>query len=138
MAQYYETDQMGIVHHSNYIRWFEEARTDILRQCGLTYGEMERLGVLIPVLSVSCDYHKPVRYEDVVEISATVENFVKTHGVRFQTNYRVTCAATGELVTIGQTKHCVTDADLKLVRVERDYPAVYQAFKSLEELGERA
>ena len=53
-TQYYETDQMGVVHHSNYIRWFEEARTDLLERAGLGYNKMEKLGIAVPVLSASC------------------------------------------------------------------------------------
>lgn len=52
-TQYYETDQMGIIHHSNYIRWFEEARTDLMRQMGIGYDEMEGQGIISPVLSVT-------------------------------------------------------------------------------------
>ena len=54
-TQYYETDQMGIIHHSNYIRWFEEARTDLMRQMGIGYDEMEGQGIISPVLSVTCE-----------------------------------------------------------------------------------
>ena len=60
-ANYYETDQMGIVHHSNYIRWFEEARLEMLRAMGLPYKKMEDNGILIPVLGVSCSYKHPIR-----------------------------------------------------------------------------
>ena len=51
-VQYYETDQMGIVHHSNYIRWFEEARIDWMRHCGISYREMEKQGIIVPVLEL--------------------------------------------------------------------------------------
>ena len=61
---YYETDQMGIIHHSNYIRWFEESRIEFLKQIGIPYDEMERRGLLIPVLGVSCKYKKAFRYFD--------------------------------------------------------------------------
>ena len=54
--QYYETDQMKVVHHSNYIRWFEEARTDFMRQIGLPYEELEKKGILCPVLEASAKY----------------------------------------------------------------------------------
>ncbi len=57
-AQYYATDTMKIVHHSNYIRWMEEARVDMLEQMGLGYDVMEQAGVLSPVVSVECEYKK--------------------------------------------------------------------------------
>ncbi len=59
---YYETDQMKIVHHSNYIRWFEEARIDFMKKMGLPYDEIEKRGILIPVLEASCRYKKAFRY----------------------------------------------------------------------------
>ena len=55
-VQYYETDQMGIVHHSNYIRWFEEARLDFMEKIGCSYAAVEASGIMIPVLSASCQY----------------------------------------------------------------------------------
>ena len=61
-AQYYETDQMGCVHHSNYIRWFEEARTDLLEQLGFSYGHMEELGILCPVLEVHVEYKDLIQF----------------------------------------------------------------------------
>ena len=63
-VQYYETDRMGIVHHSNYIRWFEEARTDFLRNNGIVYSDLEQSGVMIPVVNVSCRFRTPARYDE--------------------------------------------------------------------------
>ena len=65
-ANYYETDQMGIVHHSNYIRWFEEARLYYMEAIGLPYELMEEAGIFIPVLGVSCDYKVSVRFAETV------------------------------------------------------------------------
>ncbi len=132
-VQYYETDQMGVVHHSNYIRWFEEARVDLLAQLGLTYREMERRGVLIPVLSARADYLKPVRFEDGVRIELDITNFASTHGLKFSAGYRVTNRETGELVTTGETRHTFTDKELRLIRCERAQPEVYGVFKALED-----
>ncbi len=64
LVQYYETDRMGIVHHSNYIRWFEEARTDFLRNNGIVYSDLEQSGVMIPVVNVSCRFRTPARYDE--------------------------------------------------------------------------
>ena len=65
-TQYYETDTMKIVHHSNYVRWMEEARCDFLEQIGLGYDVMERSGILSPVLSVYCEYKSMTRFPDTV------------------------------------------------------------------------
>ena len=65
-AKYYETDQMGIIHHSNYIKWMEEARMDLMDQIGLSYKQMEEMEIISPVLSVSCEYHSMVHFDDTV------------------------------------------------------------------------
>ena len=67
-VMYYETDRMRIVHHSNYIRWFEEARLYYMEKRGLPYEKMEENGVMIPVLSVDCRYHVPVKFGQTVLI----------------------------------------------------------------------
>ena len=63
-ANYYETDKMGIIHHSNYIRWFEEARIGFMKNIGFPYDAMEDNGIMMPVLSVECDYKSSVRFGD--------------------------------------------------------------------------
>ena len=63
-AQYYETDQMGVIHNSNYFRWFEEARTYFMETIGVPYAKMEALGMLIVVTASSCEYKRPVYYGD--------------------------------------------------------------------------
>ena len=93
-VQYYETDTMKIVHHSNYIRWFEEARVDILEQMNLGYDVMERAGVLSPVLSVSCEYKKMTRFPETVEIFVRLERYT---GVKFELRYEIRGAEDGEL-----------------------------------------
>lgn len=74
-AQYHETDQMGIIHHSNYVKWMEEARIDFMKEMGLGYGEVEKRGIVSPVAGVSVSYKKPVLFDDVVEISVSVRKY---------------------------------------------------------------
>ena len=74
-AQYYETDRMGIIHHSNYIRWMEEARNDFLSKIGYSYSRMESEGITSPVVSVSCEYRSPVRFDDAVEIKTSLSGY---------------------------------------------------------------
>ena len=71
-AKYYETDQMGIIHHSNYIKWMEEARMDLMEQIGLSYKQMEEMEIISPVLSVSCEYHSMVHFDDTVVIETKI------------------------------------------------------------------
>lgn len=129
-VNYYETDQMAIVHHSNYIRWFEEARLDALEQLGISYSEMEQGGFLIPVLDVSCQYMKTVRYGDTVEIQLTLTRFT---GLKFDFSYKVYNKKTGELATTGTSSHCILGSDFRPVRLKKEYPEIYHMFKKLAE-----
>ena len=75
IVQYYETDKMGITHHSNYIRWMEEARIDFLRQIGWDYAKLESIGIISPVIAVNCKYKKSTTFEAVIYIDVIVEEF---------------------------------------------------------------
>ena len=72
---YYETDRMGIVHHSNYIRFFEEARIDYLKKIGLDYKKVEDMGLIMPVLGVECKYIKPLHFGDKAIISSRLVKY---------------------------------------------------------------
>ncbi|MBO5717167.1 MAG: acyl-CoA thioesterase [Alistipes sp.] len=72
-VEYHHTDQMGIVHHSNYIKFFEVARTEWLRAIGLTYAEMERRGVMMPIVDVAIKYRQPAYYDELISVTAMVE-----------------------------------------------------------------
>ena len=73
-VRYYETDQMGIVHHSNYVKFFEVARTEWLRAAGLTYAEMERRGVMMPIVEVQVKYRMPAYYDELISVRAFVDD----------------------------------------------------------------
>lgn len=85
-VRYAETDQMGRAHHMAYVAWFELARTELMRLNGMSYADMERRGVLLPVVRLEVDYLKGVAYEDVVDVHTTVTE-VRSRRVRFA--YRV-------------------------------------------------
>jgi len=125
---YYETDQMAIVHHSNYIRWFEEARLDLLEQAGFPYPDMEQAGLMIPVVDVSCQYHIPARYADAVTVQPILLSF---NGVRMNFRYEVRLRKTGELLVTGTSSHCFVDTDFKPLSIKRKYPALYNALCTL-------
>ena len=72
-VEYHHTDQMGIVHHSNYVKFFEFARTEWLRAVGLTYAEMERRGVMMPIVEVQVKYRQPAYYDELIRVRAIVE-----------------------------------------------------------------
>ena len=72
-VEYHHTDQMGIVHHSNYVKFFEVARTEWLRAMGLTYAEMERRGVMMPIVEGNVKYRQPAYYDELISVTAMVE-----------------------------------------------------------------
>lgn len=102
-VQYYETDCMKVVHHSNYIRFFEEARVDFLAQIGADYPSLEAAGYIAPVLSVSADFKRMTTYGEELYILVKLTAY---KGVRFFFSYKVIDAATGELRTVGESSHC--------------------------------
>lgn len=115
-VQYYETDQMGIVHHSNYIRWFEEARTDLMEKMGMGYAEMEQKGIMSPVLSVEADYLRMVHFGDTV----TIEAFIKEYnGIKMTVVYEVINDTTEMVHCRGLTKHCFINESGKPVSLKQ-------------------
>lgn len=126
---YYETDRMGIVHHSNYIRFLEEARCAMLDFYQMPYSAFEEQGVMIPVLGVNCSFKQHVTFDDVIEIKPFVKDF---NGVRLTMGYKVTEQKTGNLVLTGETKHCFTDMNLKPVRLQKQIPDFYKKFMDLK------
>ena len=126
---YYETDRMGVVHHSNYIRFLEEARCQMLDANHMPYSAFENKGVMIPVLGVDCNYKSHVTFDDIIEIKPFVKDF---NGVRLTMKYEVTNKKTGNLVLTGETKHCFTDMNLKPVRLQNQIPEFYETFIKLK------
>ena len=113
---YYETDKMGIVHHSNYIRFLEEARCDWLEKLEIPFDVLEEKGVTIPVLAVNCEYKHHVTFADILLIKVFVKEYT---GVRMTVGYDVTNKKTGQTVIIAETKHCFTDRSLKPVNLKK-------------------
>ena len=102
-VQYYETDKMDCVHHSNYIRWFEEARTYLMDQGGFGYAQMEALGVMSPVLKAQAEYRTMARYGETVVIETCAEGYT---GTRIAFTYIVRDKETGAPRCQGRTEHC--------------------------------
>ncbi len=124
-AYYYETDRMGIVHHSNYIRWFEEARIYFLEKAGYPYAKMEAEGVMIPVLSASCEYKNNVRFDEDILIDLDIIEF---NGFKMTIKYTVTGKQDGQLKATGTTKHFFVTTDLKPIRVNKTHPGIFAVF----------
>lgn len=124
-AYYYETDRMGIIHHSNYIRWFEETRIYFLEKAGYPYHKMEENNVMIPVLSAECEYKNAVRFDETVLIDLQVWEF---NGFKMTIKYTVTGEKDGKLKAVGTTKHFFVTPDMKPIRVKKTYPEIFKVF----------
>lgn len=124
-ALYYETDKMAVVHHSNYLRWLEEARLDFLDQMGFPYDKMEEMGVMIPVLSSYCQYKYAVRFNDTVCIKLHMEEF---NGLKFRISYNVTDNDTGEIRLLAETSHFFVDSSFKPIRIKNVNREIYDIF----------
>jgi acyl-CoA thioester hydrolase len=82
-VRYAETDQMGVVYHSNYFYYFESSRAESIRQLGYTYADMEKMGVIMPVIEVSCKYLKPARYDDLLTVKTILKELPLHHKIEF-------------------------------------------------------
>ena len=124
-VQYYETDQMGIVHHSNYIRWFEEARIDFLEKMGMGYQQMEAAGILSPVLSVEAKYLRMVYFGDTVTIQTTIKEY---NGIKLTVAYEILNDKTGMVHCSGVTKHCFINKEGKPLSLKQACPEFHNLF----------
>lgn len=118
-VRYAETDQMGVVYHSNYIVWFEVGRVEMMRQLGFTYSEMEKQdGTHIAVVDVRCRFKTPARYDDLVTLRTRLLN-VRESLLHF--GYEVVRDEDGSLLAEGETIHIVVDSAFKRIPLPQKY-----------------
>lgn len=129
-AYYYETDRMDIVHHSNYVRWFEEARVDLLNKIDCPFENIEKQGLMSPVLSVETHYKYPVKFADEFEVRCSLTEF---NGCTYSLEYEVFNLTSGKIACTGKSQHCFTDSNLRPVRLKKKYPEIYDKFMSVLE-----
>ncbi len=127
-VHYHETDKMGITHHSNYIKWMEEARVAFLDGIGFGYARLERDGIVSPVIGVECQYKRSTTFDDQVRIQVRVEEF---KGVKLVIGYTMTREDTGELVLTGKTMHCFLSDAGKPVILKKQFPELDDTLKAL-------
>lgn len=118
-VNYYETDKMGITHHSNYIRFMEEARMNFLSAIGYPMTRLEEEGITSPVVSVNCEYKHTTTYSDEIEIEVALEKYT---GVKLFLSYAMRNANTGETVAIASSTHCFIDKDGRPIAVKKRAP----------------
>ena len=105
-VRYAETDKMGVVYYANYLVWFEVGRTDLLRESGWDYREMEEEGYALPVIEAHCTYREPARYDDVLDVRTTG---MLLSPVRVQFTYEIVRASDAAMLATGTTIHATLD-----------------------------
>jgi acyl-CoA thioester hydrolase len=124
-VRYAETDQMGVVYHTNHLIWFEVGRVELMRQMGFSYRDMEREdGRFIAVAEASCRYRAPVFYDEEVIIRTRLKT-VRESVIIFA--YELTRAETGALLAEGQTTHIVTDSNMRVATLPEKYLGTFRA-----------
>ncbi len=126
-AHYHETDQMGIVHHSNYIKWFEEARIHMMDLWGISYRKMEEEGIQSPVLGINCDYKSMVRFDDEVHVKVSLTDY---NSIRFGIKYEVTDYTGNVVYATGNSKHCFINTQQRVTSLKKSSQVMHQAFEA--------
>lgn len=123
-VKYYECDRMGVTHHSNYVRFMEEARVDWLDQLGFGFEKIEAENVFSPVVSVNCEYKHPTTFKDVIEIEV---NIGKMSEMKFEFDY--TMRLKDKVVCLGHSVHCFIENN-RPVAISKRLPEFYNALKA--------
>lgn len=144
-VRYQESDQMGVVYHANYLNWFEIGRTEMIRELGFAYRDMEEAGALLPVVDLELSYRSPARYDDVVHVFTRMTAFSP---LRIHYEYEVrrltaeehedldllrveeASGLPGELLVSGVTRHVWVSRDWKASRLDKSVPKLYDALRS--------
>ena len=124
---YYETDQMHVVHHSNYARYIEEARLDFMAQLGISYESLEEKGIIIPVLELHDYYLQSIKVGETVDIYVYL---VKLTAVRFKVSYCIKDAETGEIRHTAETSHAFVNRAFQPMNLKRSFPEVYEIMEN--------
>ncbi|MGG1877202.1 thioesterase family protein [Paenibacillus cisolokensis] len=144
-VRYQETDQMGVVYHANYLNWFEIGRTEMIRELGYSYRNMEDEGLLLPVVDLDVRYRKPAKYDDVVTVFTRMSSFSP---LRINYEYEVrklneaelaqvqslleegAAQLPGDLLASGATRHVWLNQEWKAARLDKSSPKLYDALRN--------
>jgi acyl-CoA thioester hydrolase, YbgC/YbaW family len=114
---------MGIVHHSQYVNWFEVARTDWVRQLGMSFRQIEERGLMLPVIGINVHYHASTRFDDAVIVETSVKNY---DTIKLSFNYQIFREADGKLLVDGSSLHCWTDDRMHPISLRKKDPELNQ------------
>jgi len=124
IVRYAETDQMGIVYYTNYGVWYEIARTNYIKDLSYSYTDMEKKGILLPVIDLNIHYISPTYYDDNITIETTVS---KLYSSKIEFSYLVYRNDIKEPVNTGSSIHAFVNKDMKLINFKKDFPDIYYA-----------
>ena len=125
-VRYAETDRMGIAHHANYPVWYEEGRTEYIKHYGLTYSQMEEMGILLPLLNLECTYKRALQYEDTADIYTFMSD-----GSRTKMQFSYVLVRAGKICATGKTVHGIVDKNLRPFNFEKRFPELYNLLLSV-------
>ncbi|GAA0591395.1 thioesterase family protein [Virgibacillus siamensis] len=141
---YKDTDQMGVVHHGNYVNWFEMGRTEMMQEAGIAYQDIENLGLLLPVLNLDIDYHKSAAYNECAAVYTKIGLYTP---IKLRFDYEVRRIAEekfleqksagkglvqeqeGELLVSGSTLHMWLNKKWKPARIDKTAPDIFERIK---------
>ena len=127
-VRYGETDKMGVVYHSRYFPWFEVAREKLLEGYGIRYADLEKDGIMLPLVDCYCKFKKGAKYGDTVVVNAVLEK-LGVASCKFV--YSVVREADGVLLAEGYTSHGFVDSDFVPVNVKKVYPNIYNILEKV-------
>jgi acyl-CoA thioester hydrolase len=125
-VRYAETDQMGVVYHANYLIWMELGRTQLIKDLGFNYAEMEGDGIISPVLDIQASYKKPVHYGEAAIVKTWIERY---DGLRVTYGYEI-LTESGEVSVTGTSVHvCVKKDSFRPISIKRHFPEWHEAYE---------
>ncbi|MFB9972829.1 acyl-CoA thioesterase [Allobacillus sp. SKP2-8] len=124
-VRYQETDQMGVVYHSNYFVWFEIGRTRLIEQLGFDYLAMEQEGILAPVIDIQASYKTPVRYGQTARVETKISEY---NGFRVTYSYKVYTEDNQLSVTGTSTHVCVKKSNFRPISIKKHFPKLHETY----------
>lgn len=129
IPRYSETDQMGVIYHSNYFVWFEVGRTDYLKGSTISYKEMESMGIILPVIEVNCKYKTSAKYADNLIVKTSIDTLSAT---RIKFNYQIIREEDNVLIAEGFTEHAfVSKEHGRPINLKKKHQGIYQQLQNI-------
>ena len=122
-CHYHETDQMGVAHHTSYIKWLEEARIFLMDEIGFSYKRMEEAGVISPIVSITCNYKMPIKFDEKAYITIHVDKYT---GAKFLLSYEIR-KEDGTLCLTANSSHCFLKNG-QVISIRRELKEVDECF----------